>query len=133
MSYYNLCKSRLAEQDSIIELLNEVRLNGDTLIQNCQERLSLQQGQLAAQGKRFSTYKALDSLSQAKIGLLSRSLSETHDSKKELDQALQQLNSDYLAAVAEAKRPWYLSLIHISEPTRHAQISYAVFCLKKKN
>ncbi|GAB5881849.1 hypothetical protein JMUB7530_27840 [Staphylococcus aureus] len=24
-----------------------------------------------------------------------------------------------------------LSLIHISEPTRHAQISYAVFCLKK--
>ncbi|WP_460379340.1 hypothetical protein [Staphylococcus aureus] len=25
-----------------------------------------------------------------------------------------------------------LSLIHISEPTRHAQISYAVFCLKKK-
>ena len=27
---------------------------------------------------------------------------------------------------------WELSLIHISEPTRHAQISYAVFCLKKK-
>ncbi|WP_460379464.1 hypothetical protein [Staphylococcus aureus] len=26
-----------------------------------------------------------------------------------------------------------LSLIHISEPTRHAQISYAVFCLKKLN
>ncbi|WP_460379551.1 hypothetical protein, partial [Staphylococcus aureus] len=25
----------------------------------------------------------------------------------------------------------HLSLIHISEPTRHAQISYAVFCLKK--
>ncbi|WP_460379527.1 hypothetical protein [Staphylococcus aureus] len=24
-----------------------------------------------------------------------------------------------------------LSLIHISEPTRHAQISYAVVCLKK--
>ncbi|GAB5838409.1 hypothetical protein JMUB7531_29010 [Staphylococcus aureus] len=24
-----------------------------------------------------------------------------------------------------------LSLIHISEPTRHAQIAYAVFCLKK--
>ena len=28
--------------------------------------------------------------------------------------------------------PARLSLIHISEPTRHAQISYAVFCLKKK-
>ena len=30
---------------------------------------------------------------------------------------------------------WYivdLSLIHISEPTRQAEISYAVFCLKKK-
>ena len=25
-----------------------------------------------------------------------------------------------------------LSLIHISEPTRHASISYAVFCLKKR-
>ena len=27
---------------------------------------------------------------------------------------------------------WLLSLIHISEPTRQAEISYAVFCLKKK-
>ena len=27
----------------------------------------------------------------------------------------------------------YLSLIHISEPTRPLYISYAVFCLKKKN
>src|SRR3546814_5247363 len=27
----------------------------------------------------------------------------------------------------------YLSLIHISEPMRHPRISYAVFCLKKKN
>ena len=26
-----------------------------------------------------------------------------------------------------------LSLIHISEPTRQEAISYAVFCLKKKN
>src|SRR5678815_2037496 len=28
---------------------------------------------------------------------------------------------------------YYLSLIHISEPTRLLSISYAVFCLKKKN
>src|SRR5450756_142265 len=28
---------------------------------------------------------------------------------------------------------WGLSLIHISEPTRLGMISYAVFCLKKKN
>ena len=27
---------------------------------------------------------------------------------------------------------YLLSLIHISEPTRQAEISYAVFCLKKK-
>ena len=27
---------------------------------------------------------------------------------------------------------YVLSLIHISEPTRQAEISYAVFCLKKK-
>ena len=27
--------------------------------------------------------------------------------------------------------PLYLSLIHISEPTRRTPISYAVFCLKK--
>ena len=29
-------------------------------------------------------------------------------------------------------RSLHLSLIHISEPTRQAEISYAVFCLKKK-
>ena len=34
----------------------------------------------------------------------------------------------------EPARKYYaiLSLIHISEPTRQAEISYAVFCLKKK-
>src|SRR5450759_2261822 len=31
-----------------------------------------------------------------------------------------------------AHAPIYLSLIHISEPTRLGMISYAVFCLKKK-
>src|SRR5674476_1619140 len=30
------------------------------------------------------------------------------------------------------ERDLILSLIHISEPTRQAEISYAVFCLKKK-
>ena len=33
----------------------------------------------------------------------------------------------------ESSRALDLSLIHISEPTRQAEISYAVFCLKKKN
>src|SRR5450756_1803384 len=34
-------------------------------------------------------------------------------------------------AVAGALKTFYLSLIHISEPTRLGMISYAVFCLKK--
>src|SRR5665213_2208511 len=33
---------------------------------------------------------------------------------------------------ADVRAPKGLSLIHISEPTRQAEISYAVFCLKKK-
>src|SRR5678810_648002 len=40
---------------------------------------------------------------------------------------------DEIAAVVQALDiPVLLSLIHISEPTRQAEISYAVFCLKKK-
>src|SRR5665647_3798538 len=39
----------------------------------------------------------------------------------------------YLFVRIEGPDPvWYLSLIHISEPTRRTPISYAVFCLKKK-
>src|SRR5678810_1357614 len=34
------------------------------------------------------------------------------------------------SSCGRSSRP--LSLIHISEPTRQAEISYAVFCLKKK-
>src|SRR5665213_2086340 len=33
---------------------------------------------------------------------------------------------------AVSRREVFLSLIHISEPTRQAESSYAVFCLKKK-
>src|SRR5664279_1350487 len=42
---------------------------------------------------------------------------------------------EQMAAGASARRgrPERLSLIHISEPTRRTPISYAVFCLKKKN
>src|SRR5678809_1621982 len=32
----------------------------------------------------------------------------------------------------DERTTYNLSLIHISEPTRQAEISYAVFCLKKK-
>src|SRR5678809_752733 len=37
-----------------------------------------------------------------------------------------------VAATTSAASGSTLSLIHISEPTRQAEISYAVFCLKKK-
>ena len=40
-------------------------------------------------------------------------------------------NSSHLKK-AEKKKGMYLSLIHISEPTRRTPISYAVFCLTKK-
>src|SRR5678809_878050 len=36
------------------------------------------------------------------------------------------------AKATNGAKPYFLSLIHISEPTRQAEISYAVFCLKKK-
>ena len=42
----------------------------------------------------------------------------------------QQLFTNSLCHVKDAEMA--LSLIHISEPTRQAEISYAVFCLKKK-
>src|SRR5450756_439571 len=37
------------------------------------------------------------------------------------------------AELARLRGLLHLSLIHISEPTRLGMISYAVFCLKKKN
>src|SRR5678809_1665304 len=36
----------------------------------------------------------------------------------------------FLAPVKGERNIHFLSLIHISEPTRQAEISYAVFCLK---
>src|SRR5450759_1833394 len=39
---------------------------------------------------------------------------------------------DFDHSEPETGAPIYLSLIHISEPTRLGMISYAVFCLKKK-
>src|SRR5450759_4560365 len=53
----------------------------------------------------------------------------------------EQFSSLYPKTGQLAEQPWrfavmsivqYLSLIHISEPTRLGMISYAVFCLKKK-
>ena len=49
--------------------------------------------------------------------------------KKNLDKMVAK---EKIAAEA-AEEAYSLSLIHISEPTRQAEISYAVFCLKKKS
>ena len=40
---------------------------------------------------------------------------------------------DIISVISDLRIVSSLSLIHISEPTRQAEISYAVFCLKKKN
>src|SRR5680860_1599581 len=43
-----------------------------------------------------------------------------------------ELPDDAVDALLAWRLGQYLSLIHISEPTRRTPISYAVFCLKKK-
>ena len=45
---------------------------------------------------------------------------------------MERLFSAFQMMLARVKGSLYLSLIHISEPTRLRCISYAVFCLKKK-
>ena len=45
---------------------------------------------------------------------------------------LKELKEASTIEVEGTVRAEHLSLIHISEPTRQAEISYAVFCLKKK-
>ena len=53
--------------------------------------------------------------------------------KQEIEKARRLSNGHGLVAVnLMVAMKQYLSLIHISEPTRQEAISYAVFCLKKK-
>ena len=49
-----------------------------------------------------------------------------------LHRALKKMPEAEFIYYADTKHVPYLSLIHISEPTRLGMISYAVFCLKKK-
>ncbi len=51
---------------------------------------------------------------------------------KRMDTILEEIHSDLTEGFG-LDTPVVLSLIHISEPTRQEAISYAVFCLKKKN
>ena len=66
-------------------------------------------------------------------------IQKTEDYKFEIEMALAGFDKkDIEIEVAEgvltvkSLKDKDLSLIHISEPTRHLRISYAVFCLKKK-
>src|SRR5450756_518238 len=54
------------------------------------------------------------------------------DVRRDADDQQQQQDSGQYLRLAEVRQK-ELSLIHISEPTRLGMISYAVFCLKKKN
>eukprot|EP01017_Pseudomicrothorax_dubius_P051503 TRINITY_DN9929_c0_g2_i1.p1 TRINITY_DN9929_c0_g2~~TRINITY_DN9929_c0_g2_i1.p1 ORF type:complete len:148 (+),score=42.12 TRINITY_DN9929_c0_g2_i1:135-578(+) len=61
---------------------------------------------------------------------------KTQDVKKTLTNEMSRIEEEmkrhFAHQKAENSRIQQLSLIHISEPTRQAEISYAVFCLKKK-
>eukprot|EP00825_Cyclidium_porcatum_P034754 TRINITY_DN36489_c0_g1_i2.p1 TRINITY_DN36489_c0_g1~~TRINITY_DN36489_c0_g1_i2.p1 ORF type:complete len:108 (-),score=3.02 TRINITY_DN36489_c0_g1_i2:7-330(-) len=54
--------------------------------------------------------------------------------QKQLSQQYQKCQDLFLQffSIFDSLLQQYLSLIHISEPTRLGMISYAVFCLKKK-
>ena len=59
------------------------------------------------------------------------------DHRKQVENGVVGISRKYLEAKARilaGKGEWvpFLSLIHISEPTRPLYISYAVFCLKKQ-
>ena len=64
--------------------------------------------------------------------LVERALPEALRTPYTVDAVRRDFVAYYLAHIDEHTLP-YLSLIHISEPTRQAENSYAVFCLKKKN
>src|SRR5678816_641770 len=81
------------------------------------------QGRVAVDGVNF------DGAGQFKFALVNVDGSETFWSNDGTSFA----GSEPAAAVPlTVAKGLYLSLIHISEPTRLLSISYAVFCLKKK-
>ena len=67
--------------------------------------------------------KAINSTENKAIGGLKPSEVETPFDNFKLEEKMEE---------RKYQQPhWYLSLIHISEPTRLGMISYAVLCLKK--
>src|SRR5678809_751965 len=75
---------------------------------------------------RFGASLVRDTRERCERGLLARSVDE--DDEPGAPGEVCRYNQ-----VDATRGGFLLSLIHISEPTRQAEISYAVFCLKKKN
>eukprot|EP00658_Telonema_sp_P-2_P072543 TRINITY_DN61674_c0_g1_i1.p1 TRINITY_DN61674_c0_g1~~TRINITY_DN61674_c0_g1_i1.p1 ORF type:complete len:152 (+),score=38.05 TRINITY_DN61674_c0_g1_i1:249-704(+) len=106
-------------------------LDGDTLLTSLRGKggTSKRDAQL---GPRFATY--------SRFGVTRGATSPRHSPKKK--KSVEGVFKPQLPAFGDdtkrssttaAARGGGLSLIHISEPTRLLSISYAVFCLKKKN
>ena len=60
---------------------------------------------------------------------LAKKEKQREKSKEQFNNQIQQLEDQF--STIQSQIDELLSLIHISEPTRQAEISYAVFCLKK--
>src|SRR5665647_3689091 len=111
---------------------------------------------LPAQDRSKTDKQALQKIKEADIDLAFRSEQttiipidlETEMKKSFIDYAMSVITDRALPDVRDGLKPVHrrilysmftqgftpdLSLIHISEPTRRTPISYAVFCLKKKN
>ena len=83
------------------------------------------------ENKQYSTYLKISASSETltvdRIDELARGLQSSLTNVQTVNGIIRNyINKDDLIGIT------YLSLIHISEPTRRTPISYAVFCLKKK-
>ena len=94
--------------------------------------------------KSFDTKKAQRYFKERRVKFQFIDLKEKGMSKGELESVARAVggidvlvdpkakDADTVSLLAYLSPDQKLSLIHISEPTRQAEISYAVFCLKKK-
>eukprot|EP00825_Cyclidium_porcatum_P029166 TRINITY_DN31212_c0_g1_i2.p1 TRINITY_DN31212_c0_g1~~TRINITY_DN31212_c0_g1_i2.p1 ORF type:complete len:159 (-),score=20.56 TRINITY_DN31212_c0_g1_i2:52-528(-) len=115
----------------------------DVLSKYYQEKFTQQVSRVISSGK-YKDVKIKNSLklnNKNLAGFMEQSIFTTSRTRQNSPQRY-----DYLQTEASATKPrrsidyqthlktqhQYLSLIHISEPTRLGMISYAVFCLKKK-
>src|SRR5450759_5890921 len=91
------------------------------------------QGFGAVQGEKFNVFKAMRPLGPDDV-VRGQFIGYHDEAGVAQDSDVETLCAVrlYIDSWRWAGVPWYLSLIHISEPTRLGMISYAVFCLKKK-